>query len=272
MKFLRRTLPLVLALAMGLGCASAEEYVSVAQLRQQAQQGWSGGEVSIPEIDKFPVLTVVSDEVVPDNPYVLTVGAFDETVSGTFQNSVRHGKAPSRTELKNGLSLTAAQSILNDELNRLLGRSLDDYALIWTEIAEWKNMETWLLCYGQKFNGLTCFDAALTMDVRTDAYHHLIIPHWRADRTIHEDVPLAAWPAVMDSVDAFLRTKQGVEVEMIELGYLMREADKEQMIVPVWRLSWTSSGGYDECYFSAQTGEKLVWEAGYVIPEPFGWE
>ena len=100
--------------------------------------------------------------------------------------------------------LEAAQKVLNNELNRLLGKSIEDYGLIWTEIAKWSNMESWLLYYGQKINGATCFNAGLTMDIRTRNYHHLIIPHYEVKETVYNDVPLAAWPVIEEAVEKCL--------------------------------------------------------------------
>ena len=169
------------------------------------------------------------------------------------------------------MTLEAAQTILNSELNRLIDKRIEDYGLIWTEIAEWAEMETWLLYYGQRFSDLTCFNAALTMDIRNETYHHMIIPYWEIEQVIYEDVPLASWSVLMNSVGAFLSSRKDAKAEILELGYLMEEKNQDHLLIPVWRLSYVSSSGYNECYFSAQTGEQLLWEAEYILPEPFGW-
>lgn len=201
---MKKVLCMMLMLMLCAGCAEAESYVSVADLRRQVEtSGWDKGDVVIPAVDKVPVLTLQADAQAQDNPLVLTAGAFDEAKSGKFVNAVRYGKTPSHTALVNGLTLEEAQAILNDELNQLVGKSIDDYGLIWTEIAEWKNMETWLLYYGQKFYGLTVFahSSALTIDVRTQDYHHLIIPHHEVKEVIYEDIPLLAWTGIQEAVE-----------------------------------------------------------------------
>ena len=162
---MKKVLCMLLVMMLCAGCACAEGYVSVADLRQQVEEmRWDKCEVILPAVDAVPVFTVQADALAQDNPLVLTGGPFDEAQSGTFVNSVRYGNTPSHTALVNGLTLKEAQFILNDELTQLVGKSIDDYGLIWTEIAEWKNMETWLLYYGQKFFGLTSFCAQYLPD------------------------------------------------------------------------------------------------------------
>lgn len=266
---------LLLTLLLCAGYASAEKYVTVSELRQQAAKGWDKGEVIIPALDKVPVLTLQADSQSQDNPLVLTVGTFDEAQSGKFVRSVRYGKTPSHTALANGLSLEQAQTILNDELNRLVGKGIDDYGLIWTEIAEWKNMETWLLYYGQKFFGLTSFGSctSLTIDVRSQDYHHLILPHYEAKEIVWEDVPLAAWPVIEEAVETYLSSHKHATPEALELGYWVRENASEGLLVPVWHLGLTTPDGFQEVCFSAQTGEEVQWSGKeYLLPEPFGWE
>ena len=272
MKHFKRGMALFFVLVIGMGCAHAQAYVSVADLRQQAMASPIEAEVLIPSVNQVPVLAVGPDESAKEQPLVITVGSFDESASGRFQESTRYGKTPSHTALTNGLSLEAAQALLDEELKRLLDKTIDDYGLIWTEIAEWKNMETWLLYYGQRFEGLTCFSAGLTMDARNEAYRHMIIPHFEEKKRLYDDVPLAAWPVIKESVDAFLSEHKAVKPDTLELGYWMRESGQESVLVPVWRLDYTSPSGYAECYFSAQTGEAIVWENEYLLPEPFGWD
>lgn len=271
MKKTGKVLALVLIMALFVSCASAENYVNVVELRQQVDQGWEKGDVVIPPVEQMPVMSVVPDDTELANPYVVTIGTFDENASGKFQTSTRYGRKPPYTGLTAGLTLSEAQSLLDNELNNLFGNTLDDYSLIWTEIAKWKNMETWLLYYGQKFEGITCFNAGLTMDARTETYRHMIIPHWKTKQAIYNDVPLADWQEVQKHVDAFLQGKSAAESIVLELGYLMQEA--EARLVPVWHLSYVTSGGYTEAYFSAQTGEHLIyWMNEYQVPEPFGWK
>ena len=273
---MKKVLCMLLVMLLCAGCACAEGYVSVADLRQQVEEtDWEKGEVILPDVDKVPVVTLQADALAQDNPLVLTVGSFDESESGKFVNSVRYGKMPSHTALVNGLTLEEAQIILNDELTRLIGKSVNDYGLIWTEIAEWKNMETWLLYYGQKFFGLTSFahSTSLTMDVRTQDYHHLIIPHYDAKEIVYEDVPLAAWPVIEEAVEKYLSSHKRGTPETLELGYLMQENGEDGLIIPVWHLGLISSNGFEEVYFSAQTGEEVPWRGNqYILPEPFGWE
>lgn len=272
MKHFKRGMALFFILVLGMSCAHAQTYVSITELRQQTQTEPMEWEVLIPATNQVPVLAVGSDERAEEQPLVITVGSFDESASGRFQESTRYGKKPSHTALTNGLSLEAAQALLDDELKRLLGKTLDDYGLIWTEIAEWKNMETWLLYYGQCFEGLTCFSAGLTMDARDEAYRYMIIPHFEEKKRLYDDVPLAAWPVIMESVNTFMSEQEAVKPCTLELGYLTRESGQESVLVPVWRLDYTSPSGYSECYFSAQTGEAIVWEKEYLLPEPFGWD
>lgn len=268
MKKLGRTLALVLVLTFFISYASAEGYVNVTELRVQANMGWEKGEVIIPPVDKMSVLSIVPDEIELDNPYAVTIGSFDESASGKFQNSTRYGRKPPYTELTAGLAFSRAQSLLDDELKKLIGKTIDDYSLIWTEIAKWKNMETWLLYYGQKFNGITCFNTGLTMDARTESYRHIIIPHWKINQTIYDDIPLLPWTEVQKNIDAFLQEKHTAESKVLELGYLMQETAAR--LVPVWHLSYVTAGGYEEAYFSAQTGERLIFGMeDYQIPEPF---
>lgn len=273
---MKKVLCMLLIMMLCAGCACAEGYVSVADLRQQVEvTGWDKCEVILPAVDAVPVFTLQADALAQDNPLVLTVGTFDEAQSGKFVNSVRYGKSPSHTALVNGLALEEAQVILNDELIRLVGKSMDDYGLIWTEIAEWKNMETWLLYYGQKFFGLTSFahSTSLTMDVRTQDYHHLIIPHYEAKEIVYEDVPLAAWSVIEEAVEKYLSSHKRGTPETLELGYLMQENGEDSLLVPVWHLGLTMPGGFEEVYFSAQTGEEVPWRGNkYILPEPFGWD
>lgn len=275
MKIAKRLFVLLLTLMLCAGYANAEAYVTVFELRQQAANGWAKGEVIIPAVDKVPIFTLQVDSQEQDNPLVLTVSSFDESQSGRFVNSVRYGKTPSHTALVNGLTMEEAQTILNDELTRLVGKSIADYDLIWTEIAEWKNMETWLLYYGQKFFGLTSFahSTSLTMDVRTQDYHHLIIPHYEAKEIVYEDVPLVAWSVIENAVEKYLSSHKRGTPETLELGYLMQENGEESLLVPVWHLGLVSSGGFEEVYFSAQTGEEVPWRGNkYILPEPFRWQ
>lgn len=271
MRTIKRLFALGLALLLWAGCAYAGDFTTVSELRRQAAGGWERGEVRIPEVERVPVLTVRSSET--EDPLVLTIGVFDETQSGAFVQAVRYGKQPSHTALAGGLTLEEAQAALNGELQRLVGKSTEDYGLIWTEIAQWQNMETWLLYYGQKFYGLTSFSHGLTMDARTQDYHHLIIPHAQAQEIIFDDVPLISWPAVQKSVETYLDARRQGVPESLELGYLMPRADSVGMLVPVWHLGLTMPGGFEEVYFSAQTGEEILWKGNaYLLPEPFGWE
>lgn len=271
MRTSKRLFALWLALMLCIGCAHAEDWVTVGQLRQQAAGGWERGEVRIPEVEKVPVFVVRSGDA--EDPLRLSVGVFDEAQSGAFVQSTRYGKRPSHTALTGGLTLQEAQAILNDELQRLVGKTTDDYGLIWTEIAQWKHMETWLLYYGQKFYGLTSFSHGLTLDARTQDYHYLIIPHAQAQEILLDDVPLLSWPAVRESVEAYLDERGQCTPESLELGYLMPRADSVGVLVPVWHLGLTTPGGYQEVYFSAQTGAEIPWkESAYLLPEPFAWE
>lgn len=272
MKHFKRGLALFLILVVAMGCAHAQTYVSIADLRRQTQAEPTDWEVLIPITNQVPVLAVGPDDSAEKQPLVITVGSFDESASGRFQESTRYGRTPSHTALTNGLSLEAAQALLDDELKRLLNKTIDDYGLIWTEIAEWKNMETWLLYYGQRFESMTCFNIGLTMDARNEAYRHMIIPHFEEKKRIYDDVPLAAWPVVMESVHDFLSQHKAVKADTLELGYLLRESGQDSVLVPVWRLDYMAPNGYGESYFSAQTGEAIVWESEYLLPEPFGWE
>lgn len=271
MRTIKRLFALGLALLLWAGCAYAGDFTTVSELRQQAAGGWERGEVLIPEVEKVPVFVVRSGDA--EDPLRLTVGVFDEAQSGAFVQAVRYGKQPSHTALAGGLTLEEAQAALNGELQRLVGKSTEDYGLIWTEIAQWQNMETWLLYYGQKFYGLTSFSHGLTMDARTQDYHHLIIPHAQAQEILLDDVPLLSWPAVRESVEAYLDERRQCTPESLELGYLMPRADSVGMLVPVWHLGLTMPGGFEEVYFSAQTGEEILWKGNaYLLPEPFGWE
>lgn len=272
MKHFKRGLALFLILVVAMGCAHAQTYVSIADLRRQTQAEPTDWEVLIPITNQVPVLAVGPDDSAEKQPLVITVGSFDESASGRFQESTRYGRTPSHTALTNGLSLEAAQALLDDELKRLLNKTIDDYGLIWTEIAEWKNMETWLLYYGQRFESMTCFNIGLTMDARNEAYRHMIIPHFEEKKRIYDDVPLAAWPVVMESVHDFLSQHKAAKPDTLELGYLLRESGQDSVLVPVWRLDYMAPNGYGESYFSAQTGEAIVWESEYLLPEPFGWE
>lgn len=253
----------LLILLLCTGAAQAQSRVTVQQLRQQAPQTWELGNLVLPQTDSVPVMTVAVGD-----PLAFTQGTFDESLSGRFVESNRYGRIPPHTALKNGLTLESAQALLNDELQRHTGLTLDDYGLIWTEIAEWKEMETWLLYYGQRFSGLTCFEAGLTMDARTETYRHMIIPKWQIQDTLFEDVPLADWSTIEAKVRQKLSGRVADQV-VLELGYL---PDNKQRLVPVWLLGWQSPKGYEQCYFSAQTGEALTyWKGAYDLPEPFGW-
>ena len=271
---MKKVLCVLLVMMLCAGCACAEGYVSVADLRQQVEEtGWDKCEVILPAVDAVPVFTVQADALAQDNPLVVTVGTFDESQSGRFVVSTRYGRKPPYTTLHNGFVLEAAQKVLNNELNRLLGKSIEDYGLIWTEIAKWSNMESWLLYYGQKINGATCFNAGLTMDIRTRNYHHLIIPHYEVKETVYDDVPLAAWPVMTESVEKYLNSHKRGEPETLELGYLMQENGEEDLLIPVWHLGLTMPGGFEEVYFSAQTGEEVPWRGNkYILPETFGWD
>lgn len=271
MKVWMKLSAMLLAIMLCAGCACAEEYVSIVELRQQAQEWLDEGWVLIPDVETVPVLTVQADEQAQENPLCVKVGAFDENVSGRFLKCVRYGKTPSHTALNNGLSLDAAQAILNEKLGRLVNKSIDDYGLIWTEIAEWKNMETWLLYYGQRFAGLTCFSAGLTMDVRTADYHYMIIPHYAQQETLYEDVPLASWTTIKNAVDAYLNAHKSAQVDALELGYWMQQKGDTNVLIPVWRLAVTLSNGYKEIYFSAQTGAEMKAEQDWNLLEAFGW-
>ena len=271
---MKKVLCVLLVMMLCAGCACAEGYVSVADLRQQVEEtGWDKCEVILPAVDAVPVFTVQADALAQDNPLVVTVGTFDESQSGRFVVSTRYGRKPPYTTLHNGFVLEAAQKVLNNELNRLLGKSIEDYGLIWTEIAKWGNMESWLLYYGQKIDGATCFNAGLTMDIRTRNYHHLIIPHYEVKETVYDDVPLAAWPVIEEAVEKYLNSHKRGEPETMELGYLMQENGEEDLLVPVWHLGLTMPGGFEEVYFSAQTGEEVAWRGNkYLLTDPFGWD
>lgn len=270
MKILKKLLLLMMAAMLCVSCAGAEEYVSVGELRQQAQASIDEGWVLIPDVEQVAVLTIKADALAQENPLLVKVGEFDEVASGKFVRCVRYGRTPSHTELTNGLILENAQAILDEELNRLVGRSIDDYGLIWTEIAEWKNMETWLLYYGQRFGGLTCFNTGLTVDARTPEYHYMVIPHYEQADMIYADVPLAPWSTIKASVDAFLTTRKSAQVDVLELGYWMQEGSG--LLQPVWRLAYTAANGYKEIYFCAQTGAEMKAEQDWKLPEAFGWE
>ena len=271
---MKKVLCMLLVMMLCAGCACAEGYVAVADLRQQVEEtDWEKGEVILPAADKFPVVTLQADSQAQDNPLVVTVGTFDESQSGRFVVSTRYGRTPPYTTLHNGFVLEAAQKVLNNELNRLLGKSIEDYGPIWTEIAKWGNMESWLLYYGQRINGATCFNAGLTMDIRTRNYHHLIIPHYEVKETVYDDVPLAAWPVIEEAVEKYLSSHKRGTPETLELGYLMQENGEENLLVPVWHLGLTMPGGFEEVYFSAQTGEEVQWRGNkYILPETFGWD
>ena len=271
---MKKVLCMLLVMMLCAGCACAEGYVSVADLRQQVEEmRWDKCEVILPAVDAVPVFTVQADALAQDNPLVVTVGTFDESQSGRFVVSTRYGRKPPYTTLHNGFVLEAAQKVLNNELNRLLGKSIEDYGLIWTEIAKWGNMESWLLYYGQRINGATCFNAGLTMDIRTRKYHHLIIPHYEVKETVYDDVPLAAWPVIEETVEQYLSSHKRGTLETLELGYLMQENGEENLLVPIWHLGLISPGGFEEVYFSAQSGEEVQWRGNkYPLPEPFGWD
>ena len=56
---MKKVLCMLLVMMLCAGCACAEGYVSVADLRQQVEEtGWDKGEIIIPAVDKFPVVTV----------------------------------------------------------------------------------------------------------------------------------------------------------------------------------------------------------------------
>lgn len=271
MKIMTRMLGFLMVLTLCTGYASAEKYVSVVELKQQAETSqWGKADILIPSIAQVPVAMVQID----DQPIVCTVGSFDEAQSGKFISATRYGKTPPYTTLANGFTLEAAQSVLNEELSRLADKDINHYGLIWTEIAKWQNMESWLLCYGRKFFDLTCFShsTALTMDIRTRTYHHLIIPHYEVKETPYHDVPLLAWPEIQRNVETYLSTRRNVEAETLELGYLMRETDEGYMLVPVWHLGLFIPNGFDEVYFSAQTGEKIEWNGKeHILSDVLDW-
>ena len=53
----------------------------------------------------------------------------------------------------------------------------------------------------------------------------------------------------------------------------MQENGEENLLVPVWHLGLISPGGFEEVYFSAQTGKEVSWRGNkYLLPEPFGWD
>ena len=107
---MKKVLCMLLVMMLCAGCACAEEYVSVAELRQQVEEtGWDKGEVILPAADKFPVVTLQADAQAQDNPLVVTVGTFDESQSGRFAASTRYGRTPPYTTLHNGFVLEAAQ-------------------------------------------------------------------------------------------------------------------------------------------------------------------
>ena len=56
---MKKVLCMLLVMMLCAGCACAEGYVSVADLRQQVEEtGWDKGEVILPAVDKFPVVTL----------------------------------------------------------------------------------------------------------------------------------------------------------------------------------------------------------------------
>lgn len=272
MKIVKGLLILLLGLSLCAGRAVAEEPATVSELRRQAASGWDKCEVLIPDVEKVPVFTLRTNA--QEEPLVLEAGVFDEAQSGKFVASVRYGKTPPYTALRNGLTLEEAQSVLDRELNSHTGKGVEAYGLIWTEIARWQNMETWLLYYGQKFFGLTAFNfSTLTMDARAPECYYMIVPLCEVGEIVWEDAPLASWATVKAAVEAYLLSREGGTPETLELGYLMLEDDLEVWMLPVWRLGLQTSGGFEEAYFSAQTGAEARWKGdGYMLPEPFGWE
>ena len=75
---MKKVLCMLLVMILCAGCACAEGYVSVTDLRQQMEEtGWDKGEVILPDVDKFPVVTLQADSQAQDNPLVVTVGMFD---------------------------------------------------------------------------------------------------------------------------------------------------------------------------------------------------
>lgn len=274
-------LAILLAVTLCVGSAGAEAYVSVLELREQAEQ--SEETILIPDIDRVPILTVstaeqtwneiAGAEIRPEGTVLrVSVGTFD--VSGKFLESVRQGKHPSHTELKNGLTLEQAQSLLDKALNALVGQSLNDYGLIWTEIASWESMETWLFNYGKKYQGLTLFSDQLTFDARDEERYFIIIPNTMEERVVYEDVPLAGLETLRASIMAFEEEQPIQELQDIELGYLPYMQGNEMLLVPVWRMDFIAKRGYDSCYFSAQTGEPLIFNSKtglYDVPEALTW-
>lgn len=276
-------LAILLALTLCMGSAGAEAYVSILELRVEAEQ--SGEPMLIPDIDRVPILTVsaveqkwnetAGTEIKSEETGIrVSVGTFDESASGGFLESVRQGKRPSHTELKNGLTLEQAQSLLDKELHALAGQSLNDYGLIWTEIASWENMETWLFNYGKKYQGLTLFSDQLTFDARGEQSYLILIPNAMEERIVYEDVPLADLAALEASVEAFEKSHSIKEIQGIELGYLPYTQGNETLLMPVWRMDFVTGRGYDCRYFSAQTGEPLAFNSKtglYDLPEALTW-
>ena len=100
---MKKVLCMLLVMMLCAGCACAEGYVSVADLRQQVEEmAWDKGEVILPAADKFPVVKLQADAQAQDNPLVVTVGTFDESQSGRFVVSTRYGRTPPYTTLHNG--------------------------------------------------------------------------------------------------------------------------------------------------------------------------
>ena len=266
MKAVVKVLTLLLVLTIGFCGASAESYVSVVELREQTQAGWNGDMLVVPDVDHLPVISVEKEK-----PVTIVSGTFDENESGSFCQSVRYGSTPPRTELKNGLKLSDAEMLLENELNNRFGKSLSEYDLLWTEIAEWKNMETWLLYYGQKFHNVTCFNIGITMDARTETYRHIVAEGCQKADVVYTDVPLAEWSKIQQIVDKFLQKRSSAENKVLELGYLLQE-DKG-LLIPVWHLSYITSTGYKEAYFNAQNGETVTyWKGNYQFPELVVWD
>lgn len=279
----RGWLAILLALTLCMGSAGAEAYVSILELRVEAEQ--SGEPMLIPDIDRVPILTVsaveqkwnetAGAEIKSEETGIrVSVGTFDESVSGGFLESVRQGRRPSHTELTNGLTLEQAQSLLDKELHALAGQSLNDYGLIWTEIASWENMETWLFNYGKKYQGLTLFSDQLTFDARGEQSYLILIPNAMEERIVYEDVPLADLAVLEASVEAFEKSHSIKEIQGIELGYLPYAQGNETLLMPVWRMDFVTGRGYDCRYFSAQTGEPLAFNSKtglYDLPEALTW-
>lgn len=100
-----------------------------------------------------------------------------------------------------------------------------------------------------------------------------VLVHYEVKETVYDDVPLAAWPVIEEAVEKYLSSHKRGTPETLELGYLMQENGEEDLLVPVWHLGLTMPGGFEEVYFSAQTGEEVPWRGNkYILPAPFGWD